>query len=124
MTSFNFLQNLRVGADALRANPLRTVLSTLGMIIGVGSLVAVLSVGDGLEDTMRAQLDQTTSVMYFTVDPVTTEEVDGQSFPLDRYPVFVAADVREAARMPGIEGLSAHVTARGEVTDSAVRSAA
>jgi putative ABC transport system permease protein len=115
------LQNLRVGADALRANPLRTVLSTLGMIIGVGSLVAVLSVGDGLEDTMRAQLDQTTSVMYFTVDPVTTEEVDGQSFPLDRYPVFTAADAREAARIPGIEGLSAQVTARGEVTDSAGR---
>ncbi|WP_309672053.1 ABC transporter permease [Gemmatimonas sp.] len=121
MSSLNFFQNLRVGADALRANPLRTVLSTLGMIIGVGSLVAVLSVGDGLEDTMRAQLDQTTSVMYFTVDPVTAEEVDGQSFPLDRYPVFVAADVREAALMPGVEGLSAQLTARGEVTDSAGR---
>jgi len=121
MTSPTVFQNLRVGADALRANPLRTVLSTLGMIIGVGSLVAVLSVGDGLENTMRAQLDQTTSVMYFTMDPVTTEEVDGQNFPLDRFPVFVAADVREAARLPGIEGLSAQVTARGEVTDTAGR---
>lgn len=121
MTSPTLFQNLRVGADALRANPLRTVLSTLGMIIGVGSLVAVLSVGDGLEDTMRAQLDQTTSVMYFTMDPVTSEEVDGQSFPLERYPVFTAADAREAARIPGIEGLSAQVTARGEVTDSAGR---
>jgi putative ABC transport system permease protein len=31
-----------VGFDTLRINPLRTVLSTLGVIIGVGALVAVL----------------------------------------------------------------------------------
>ena len=60
------------------------VLSTLWMIICVGSPVAVLSVGDRVEDTMRTQLDQTTSVMCFTVEPVTTEVVDSQSITLDR----------------------------------------
>lgn len=121
MPSPTLVQNLRVGVDALRANPLRTVLSTLGVIIGVGSLVAVLSVGDGLEATMREQLDATTSVMYFNVDPVTTEEVDGQEFPLDTFPRFSAADTREAARIPGIAGLTAQVLARGEVADTAGR---
>jgi putative ABC transport system permease protein len=121
MPSPSFTQNLRVGVDALRANPLRTVLSTLGVIIGVGSLVAVLSVGDGLEATMREQLDATTSIMYFNVDAVTTEEVDGQEFPIDSFPRFTAADTREAARLPGIEGLVAQVAARGEIGDTAGR---
>jgi putative ABC transport system permease protein len=38
---------LATGVRTLGANPLRTILSTLGIIIGVAALVAVLSVGDG-----------------------------------------------------------------------------
>src|SRR3982751_4468736 len=34
--------SLRVGFDTLRANPLRTLLSTLGIIMGVAALVSVL----------------------------------------------------------------------------------
>ncbi len=117
MPASTLQQNLRVGLDALRANPLRTVLSTLGVIIGVGSLVAVLSVGDGMEATIREQLDATTSVLYFTVAPVTTEEVDGQQFPLDSFPVFTVADVREAARIEGLAGLTGEVTGRSEASD-------
>jgi len=112
-------QNIRVGIAALFANPLRTVLSTLGVIIGVASLVAVLSVGDGMEKTIRAQLEETTSVQFFNVAPVTTEEVDGQTFPLDRFPVFTVADVRDAASIPGLVGMTAEVSGRAEATDSA-----
>jgi putative ABC transport system permease protein len=121
MSASTLQQNLRVGLDALRANPLRTVLSTLGVIIGVGSLVAVLSVGDGMEATMREQLDATTSVLFFTVAPVTTEEVDGQQFPLDSFPVFTVADVRDAAGIEGLAGLTGEVTSRAEATDASGR---
>ncbi len=113
------VQNLRVGVGALFANPMRTVLSTLGVIIGVASLVAVLSVGDGMEDTMRAQLERTTSVQFFELVPVTTEVIDGQSFPLDSYPVFTLADVREASGIEGLVGMTTEVSGRVEATDSA-----
>ena len=121
MPSPTLSQNLRVGLDALRANPLRAVLSTLGVIIGVGALVAVLSVGDGLEETMREQLDATTSVLFFTVAPVTTETVDGQEFPLDTFPVFSVSDVREAARVPGMVAITGEIAARTEAGDAAGR---
>ncbi len=100
-----FSQNLRVGVAALFANPMRTVLSTLGVIIGVASLVAVLSVGDGMEQTMRSQLETTTSIQFFNLVPVTTEEVDGQRFPLDRYPQFSVADARDASSIDGISSI-------------------
>ena len=47
--------SLRVGFETLRANPLRTILSTLGIIIGVAALVSVLSVGDGMERLARSR---------------------------------------------------------------------
>ncbi len=114
-------QNIRVGVAALFANPLRTVLSTLGVIIGVASLVAVLSVGDGMEQTMRAQLETTTSIQFFNLVPVTTEEVDGQQFPLDSYPQFSVADARAASTIEGIASISADISGRAEATDSAGR---
>jgi len=117
MSAHTLQSNLRVGIDALRANPLRTALSILGVIIGVGSLVAVLSVGDGLEATMREQLDATTDVLVFTVAPITTEQVGGQQFPLDTFPVFTVADVREAAKIEGLAGVTGEITGRAEATD-------
>ena len=47
MISPVFLASLKVGVETLRANPLRTLLSTLGVIMGVAALVSVLSLGDG-----------------------------------------------------------------------------
>jgi putative ABC transport system permease protein len=39
--------SIHVGIQTRRANPLRTVLSTLGVVMGAASLVAVPSIGDG-----------------------------------------------------------------------------
>jgi len=86
----------RVGIDALRINPLRTALSTLGVIIGVAALVAVLSLGDGMERMARAEVERTTDVQTVSVTSKTTETVDGQTLPVRDYPVFTLADATAA----------------------------
>ena len=89
---FSVVAASRVGVDALRVNPLRTALSTLGVIIGVASLVAVLSLGDGMERMARAEVERTTDVQTVSVTSKTTETVDGQTLPVRDYPVFTLAD--------------------------------
>jgi len=69
--------SLVVGIETLRANPLRTVLSTLGVIIGVGALVAILSLGDGLEQFSRGQIELTTDLQTVSVTPKTVDQSDG-----------------------------------------------
>lgn len=70
-----------IGFRALAANPLRTVLSTLGVIMGTGALVAVLAIGDGVEAFARDQIAQTTDLQYLSLVPATTRSVDGMSLP-------------------------------------------
>src|SRR5579872_6321578 len=72
----------RLGADGLLADPVRTLLSTLGVIIGVASLVAVLSLGDGTEATARSEIARLTDVQTVGISPKTVENIDGQSMPL------------------------------------------
>ncbi|MEJ7813008.1 MAG: ABC transporter permease [Gemmatimonadaceae bacterium] len=96
MTSVS-LAAVAVGVETLRINPLRTALSTLGIIIGVASLIAVLSLGDGMERYMRREIERTTDLQTVFVNPKTSETIDGRTVPRRDYPVFTARDARLAA---------------------------
>jgi putative ABC transport system permease protein len=100
------LASVRVGLSALRVNPLRTVLATLGVIVGVGALVAVLSLGDGMERYARGELAVTTGVQNVYVSPVTFDTMDGMRVPREDFPRFGAADAAQAARIPGVGSVS------------------
>src|SRR5580704_15717709 len=47
---------LRVAARALRRNLLRTILTMLGMIIGVGAVITTVSLGNGAKSQVEAQI--------------------------------------------------------------------
>src|SRR3954470_6203166 len=86
------MESARVGADALRANPLRTLLSTTGVVIGVAALVAAFAITDGVEVWSRALLARESSVQDVVVAPITSVTVDGRTLPVHGYPVFTVAD--------------------------------
>ncbi|HWA15202.1 MAG TPA: ABC transporter permease [Gemmatimonadales bacterium] len=94
--------SIGIGFATLRANPMRTALSTLGIIIGAASLVAVLSLGDGLEQFGRMQLGTTTDIQSIVVQPRTVQLIDGQAYLLDRIAIFTPATTDSLlARIPG-----------------------
>ena len=51
-----FFESLRTAATALTTNKLRAALTMLGIIIGVASVVALLSIGEGVEATITDQI--------------------------------------------------------------------
>jgi hypothetical protein len=65
--------SFRVSAATLRASPFRTFLSTLGIVIGVASLVAVLSLGDGMQQFVRRQVSETTDPQAIGANPQTSD---------------------------------------------------
>ena len=86
--------SLLVGVQTLMVNPLRTILSTLGVIMGVGSLVAVLSIGDGVEAFAREQIENTTDLQAMMVAPVTFDMIDHLRVPRTDYPTFGLQDIQ------------------------------
>lgn len=87
------LASVALGLNALRGNMMRTVLSTLGVMIGVGSLVAILSVTDGLERFSREQIERTTDLQLIQIAPVTTETIDGVRIQRESVPQLRASDI-------------------------------
>jgi len=115
--------SLRVGFETLRANPLRTLLSTLGIIMGVAALVSVLSLGDGMERYARAQIERTTDLQSVSLTPSLFRTVDGQRFPRTDVVTLGRDDADAVAAVVGADGMvtmlvsgQALVTTRADTT--------
>lgn len=56
-----FSENFRIALRALRANKMRSVLTMLGIVIGVATVVALLSIGKGATASITSQIQSTGS---------------------------------------------------------------
>src|SRR5215510_8775385 len=56
VTQMNLLESLIIGLQALRANKMRSVLTVLGIMVGVGAVVCMVSVGSGARDEVSEKI--------------------------------------------------------------------
>src|SRR5687768_11288360 len=101
MNSYALLLSARAGFAALQSNLLRTTLSALGVIIGVGAIISVLAMSDGFERTMRAQIARDGRLQSVSIAPRTEDMVDGQPIPRSTYARLTAQDAASLAASLG-----------------------
>lgn len=69
--------------DNMRGHLFHTLLSILGIIIGVAALVAILSLIDGMEEFAKDQITKTTSLKAVMVSSQTTRRVNDINIKID-----------------------------------------
>jgi len=62
-----FLESLAIALRSLAANKLRSILTMLGIIIGVGAVIALISVGQGFESFINKQFASLGTNLLFVV---------------------------------------------------------
>jgi putative ABC transport system permease protein len=77
--------------DSLRAHPLRTSLSMLGIVMGAASLAAVLALGDGAQRFAREQVEREGMNLVLAL-PITEDVIDGLRVPRQSFPLFTPED--------------------------------
>jgi putative ABC transport system permease protein len=83
------------GLEAMAANPLRSTLCTLGVVMGIASVIATLALADGLDRFARSQIAAQTDVQAVAVSSRTQVFRDGFGFPNRKYPIFSQRDAAE-----------------------------
>jgi putative ABC transport system permease protein len=53
----NLLETLRTAAEAIRSHRLRSLLTMLGIVIGIASVIVTVGLGQGAQDAVRKQID-------------------------------------------------------------------
>jgi putative ABC transport system permease protein len=88
-----FLESLRLAFSSLRANPLRAVLTILGIVIGVAAVVALTSIGGG---STKAVVDRFNS---FGTDTITVQTSRFSS----NAAALTQSDLAAIKRTPGVK---------------------
>ena len=110
-----FLQHLSEGYRAVLANKLRSALSMLGIMIGVASVIAMLALGRGAQESIEAQLKSLgANVMVLRPNVARVGGVAQESGSPARITYEDIAYVRD--RIPGIKAVSGSVTSRGQAS--------
>jgi putative ABC transport system permease protein len=104
MSALSLTASLRGGFAALRSNPLRTALSALGVVIGIGAMISVLALSDGVESSIRGRLAADGRALTLRISPRTSDVIDGITMPRAGFPVFGQAEVGELAAVVGGAG--------------------
>ena len=77
----NLLESLRVALIALRTNKLRSLLTMLGIIIGVGAVIGMLALGNGFRQYLDTQFDQLGIGSFYIFAGSTDRKVSAQQAP-------------------------------------------
>jgi putative ABC transport system permease protein len=90
---------------SMAASPLRSILCTLGIVIGIAAVIATLALTEGIQKFTREQISALTDVQSISVSPKFQELRDGFAYPTRRHPRFSAFDASDLRRSvsPGAE---------------------
>jgi putative ABC transport system permease protein len=111
----NFFEAIRVAWIALTTHKMRALLTTLGIVIGVGSVIGMQAIGTGFQQYMAGEFDRMGAGVIYITPAFNSEETDTPIVPR-----LTAADA-EAMAAPGAVPAIARVAV--EYNDSGVVSA-
>lgn len=79
----------------IRSHFFHTLLSVLGIVIGVASLVAILSLIDGMEEYANQQITETTSLKAIAVRSNAYESINNVRIRKDSFSIIHASDLEQ-----------------------------
>ena len=99
-----WLQTLKLGIKSLLLHKLRSMLTMLGVILGVGSVIAMLAIGEGQKQKAEEEIKKLGAInVIITSQKPTEQEVQGQrSGFVAEYGVKYEDAIRIANTVPGV----------------------
>ena len=109
----NFVEGFSTGLKGLFANKLRSGLTMLGIIIGVASVIAMVSIGEGAKQAITKRIESMGSNLL-TIRPISPEE-DGKGEITGKSPGLTYEDgLAILKRCPSVRDVACEVTLRGQ----------
>ena len=109
----NLFECIRLALDSIKANKLRSVLTMLGIIIGISSVITITTIGNSLQKTISSTLTSLggTNLITAYVNAVIPDDVDYDTW---EYPDMTTDDMLQ------YEDLMAYKEAFGDKVKSVV----
>ena len=105
MFLFRLKRTAKLGIKSLWMHKLRSSLTTLGIIFGVSSVIAMLAIGEGASQEAQAQIERLGSqnIIIKTAKPPEDQEVSGQDESMREYGLTYSDAERFRNSIPNVE---------------------
>ncbi len=113
ISRIEFVDYIRQAFNSIMGNKLRSVLSMLGILIGVAAVIAMLALGQGAKDAIQKSLSSL-GTNLLTVIPGNIR-MGGVSLGTGTVTRFTLQDVDELAKLPEVKFTSGTVSGRGQI---------
>jgi putative ABC transport system permease protein len=109
----SILMTLRIALKALNRNKLRTMLTMLGMIIGVGAVITMVALGKGAQTTIEEQVKAAGTNMINVMAGNFSQ--GGVRMGQGNATSLTAEDAAALREVPGVQYVAAGVNSRGQI---------
>lgn len=99
----NIWENVKMAVDSIRVHKLRSILTMLGIVIGVAAVVIIVAIGQGGTE----KLTESFSGVGNTVQLVPKQDENQSYYPLSDEVIFTSADVEDLKRIPEVKNVIA-----------------
>jgi putative ABC transport system permease protein len=105
MFTFRLKRTIKLGIKSLLMHGLRSTLTTLGIIFGVSSVIAMLAIGEGASQHAQEQIARLGSrnVIIKTIEPPEEEQASGQQRVMREYGLTYSDAERFRNSIPDVE---------------------
>jgi putative ABC transport system permease protein len=106
--SMNFIENFKMALESIKGNKLRSFLTMLGIIIGISSVITIVSLGQGGKNSINAQFEKLgAATVNIGIDPTQAQPAD----------YFTFDDVKQIkSKVDTVRYVSVTATKRGQVS--------
>ena len=108
------LMSLKSAVRALRANILRSLLTSLGIIIGVGAVIMMISISEGNSASINQRLS-TLNPLQLTIRPGSARSAGNVRQGGGTLQSLTQADADAIAQQPGVSAASPVINANGQI---------
>ncbi|KPK84651.1 MAG: macrolide export ATP-binding/permease MacB [Phycisphaerae bacterium SM23_33] len=98
------IRNIRLGIKNLMLHKLRSMLTVLGVVFGVGSVIAMLAVGEGASREALEQIRKlgSNNIILSALKPVEDEQTSGRTAFMSMYGLLYEDEQRIRQTMPAV----------------------
>lgn len=115
----DYLELFVSAVEALTLNKLRTVLATLGIIIGIGSVIALVSLGQASQKSVQSQIESLgANLLTITPGPLSSGAVRGAPGSSETLTYDDAKAIASTPQITLISAVSPEYVSRTQVTTS------
>jgi len=112
----NLAETVKIALQSLIANKMRSALTMLGMIIGVGAVISLMSIGRGAQASMDAQIQgMGTNLLFITPGASQSGGVRSAAGTDPTLTLEDGAAITQSGAVPGVSAVAPEVDSRAQV---------